>query len=352
MTDIDYDPLLHWLSIDSTTGQEASYLEALEAALSARGLTVERQPVVEGRWNLLAHSGAPIEVLMNTHVDTVPPFFGPRWDGPKLRARGACDTKGGLFAMLVAWDGLPTELQQRIGFSFVVGEEVDHIGAEHAAKLSFPALRAIVMCEPTRNLLSRGQKGILKLRLRATGKAGHSAFPEAGHSALHTLIEACARLTAHRWPEDPELGPTTLNIGTMNGGVAANVFAPDAEAEVLFRVVSDLDALRASVREVLGPEVQVEEIASNDAIRLLYWDAFETDVVPFNTDAPYLCHHAPVVLMGPGDIRTAHSPDEHIDRGDLETGVQLFRRVLTGLLDGSLPVAEDARALPREAPGR
>ena len=335
MTARDFSTLEHWLSIDSTTGREAAYVDALDAVLQAEGLTVERQPVAPGRDNLFAHAGEPVRFLLNTHTDTVPPFFGPRWDGDKLRARGACDTKGGLFAMVEAWRALPADARRAFGFSLVVGEEVDHIGAIAAAAQTYPALEAIVMCEPTQNRLSRGQKGILKIRLHCEGVAGHSAFPEAGHSAIHRLIDACHALQHASWPTDEQLGPTTLNIGVFEGGVAANVFAPAASAEILFRVVSPLPALRAQVRDTVGEGVRIEEIAANDAIRLQTWPGFETDVVPFNTDAPYLGIHAPVVLVGPGDIRTAHSPDEHLSREAFEAGVALYTKLFLGLVDGT-----------------
>ena len=330
------DLLASWLSIDSTTGQEAAYLEALEQTFRAAGLNVTRQPVAEGRWNIMASEAERPRIIFNTHVDTVPPFFGPRWDGPLLRARGACDTKGGLYTMWAAWCGLEPAERAEVGFSLVVGEEVDHIGAIEAAKEDWSGVDAIIMCEPTQNRLSRGQKGILKLVLEAEGKAGHSAFLESGFSANHALIAVCNDLLEHTWPVDEGLGETTLNIGVMGGGVAANVFAPSARAELLFRVVSDLDALRAEVAGVIGGRVRAVEVAANDAIPLLWWEGFETDVVPFNTDAPYLCHHAPVVLVGPGDIRTAHCADEHIHRDAIDEGVALYQRLVRGLLSGEL----------------
>lgn len=334
MTPIDV--LEHWLSIDSTTGRERAFAETLEAFFVEHGLTVTRQPVVDDRFNLLASPGDEVEVLLSTHIDTVPPFFGPRWDGDLLRARGACDTTGGLFAMWRAWESLPAETRARIGFLLVVGEEVDHIGAEVAARAGWPGVRHIVLCEPTRNRLARGQKGILKIALHASGQAGHSAFPETGHSAVHTLTTVLADLLAADWPTHPELGDTTVNVGIIEGGVAANVFAPSARAELLFRAVTSPDALHEQVASIVGDRAVIERICANPPVELAWWPGFETDVVPFNTDAPYLDGVAPITLVGPGDIRTAHSPDEHIALADLEAGVTLYRRVLTGLLDGSL----------------
>lgn len=330
------DVLEDWLSIDSTTGRERAFAEALEAFFTDRGLGVNRQDVAPDRFNLLVAPGDAVEVLLSTHIDTVPPFFGPRRDGDLLRARGACDTKGGLFAMWRAFESLPPEDQRRVGFLLVVGEEVDHVGAERAARDGWPGVRHIILCEPTRNRLARGQKGILKIALHAEGRAGHSAFAEAGHSAVHALVAVLADLIGADWPDHPELGPTTLNVGVIEGGVAANVFAPSARAEILFRAVTPPDELHAQVEAIVDGRARIEPICANPPVELAWWPGFETDVVPFNTDAPYLYGVAPITLVGPGDIRTAHSPDEHIAIPDLEAGVALYRRILGGLLDGSL----------------
>lgn len=335
---MDLHPLIDWLEIDSTTGREEPFLRTMEAVFEERGLRVERQEVESGRWNI--HARPPLagaEFLLCTHVDTVPPFFGPTVDGGVVCARGACDTKGGLFAMLRAWDALRADVRERVGFLLVVGEEVDHIGAVVAGALDYPALRTTVLCEPTRGRLAVGQKGILKGTLHCHGRAGHSAFPEVGESAVHELVAGLGRLLGHAWPDDPLLGPTTLNVGTIAGGVAANVFAPEAAAEFLFRATGPVDELLGEARRVLGERVELAVQARNEPTRLLAWpERFATDVVPFNTDAPYLQPIAPVVLVGPGDIRTAHSPDERISTAEIDEGTRLYVELLSGLADGSL----------------
>ena len=338
----DYSQLFEWLAIDSTSSFERAYLERLEADLSALGLTVTRQPVAEDRWNLFAWrqptagGASGPELLLSTHVDTVPPFFGPTVFEDHVHARGACDTKGGFFAMVEAWRALPASAQTRVGFLLVVGEEVDHIGAIYAAREDYPGLRGIILCEPTRNKVAKGQKGILKLRLTGEGKAGHSAFAEAGESAIHKLVPVLSELISHAWPDDAVLGETTVNVGVVAGGVAANVFAPSASAEILFRAVSSAASLEQRVRELVDVRAEVEVLSANDPMVLTSWERFELDVIPFNTDAPYLGGHAPVVLVGPGDIRLAHGPNERIDFADIEDGIVLYGELIQGLLDGSL----------------
>ena len=331
--------LIDWLAIESTTGSEAAFCRRLEEELAGMGLAVERQTVERGRWNVLARPKAgPLELVFCTHVDTVPPFFGPRVDDDgTIRARGACDTKGGIFAMLESWKGLPADIRDRTGFLFVVGEEVDHIGAIVAGQEAYPGLRATILCEPTQNRLAIGQKGILKGTLSCCGKAGHSAFPEVGHSAVHALVGALDDLLQHPWPADATLGPTTLNVGTVTGGVAANVFAPEASAQLLMRATRPVDELLAMTRSVIGDRGEFVVDARNEPTELKAWpDRFETDVIPFNTDAPYLEHLAPVILVGPGDIKNAHSPDEHITPDDIRSGVALYSELASGLFSGEL----------------
>ncbi len=334
---MDVSTLLQWINTDSTSGREAAWLAELQRMFEASGWRCERQPVAPGRWNLWVRRGAPC-VVFCTHVDCVPPFFGARVDGPLIRGRGACDTKGVLFAMVEATRTLEPALLDRVGFLLVVGEEVDHVGASVAA--AEPRFRPdwIIMGEPTRNLVALGQRGILKVRIHAEGVAGHSAFPEAGTSAIDRLLGALSALRREAWPRDEVLGETRFNIGTIEGGVAANVYAPSAAAELLFRAVSDPRQLLDRVEELARAHAcRCEEVASNPPVKLAAWTDLPTDVVPFNTDAPYVASLCPVTLVGPGDIRVAHSDDEHIAVADLAKGVELYRELVLRWFSGNRP---------------
>lgn len=330
------DTLCDWLAIDSTTGREGAFLETLEEHLSARGFECRRQPIEEGRWNLVATPpGNPDPALLySTHVDTVPPHLPVRrepeaaddGDAQTVYGRGACDTKGGLLAMVEAAGRLRQEdrLADEVGFLLVVGEEVDHRGAREARQLDLHPER-IILCEPTQNRVVGGQKGMLKVELRADGQAAHSAYPERGDSAVHSLLDALEAIRAIDWPTDEELGETTLNVGILEGGVAANVMAPSARAELLFRAVSPTEDLLERVRRAAEARVRVEPVAYNDPVRFELPDAdLATTTVAFNTDASYLSALGPVWLVGPGDIQVAHSDHEHIDMAELRDGIDLY----------------------------
>ncbi len=96
-----FSKLCDWIAIPSVTEAERDYADALARELSAAGFDVERQTIGKDRSNLLTRAGLP-EVVFCTHLDTVPPWFGPREDGEFVHGRGACDAKGPALAMLLA----------------------------------------------------------------------------------------------------------------------------------------------------------------------------------------------------------------------------------------------------------
>lgn len=325
-TEARIERLRRWIDIESISGNEAAFLEALEEQLAGMGFRVERQPVDTDQWNLVARRGDDPSLLYSTHVDTVPPFLPSRLDEDAVYGRGACDTKGGIVAMIEAGERLLADGIEDFGYLFVVGEEVDHVGARTATSLDLHP-RRIILCEPTGNRVVRAQKGMVKATLHSQGIAAHSAYPERGHSAVHDLLDAIAALRSHAWPVDEVLGPTTLNVGVIQGGVASNVVAAEAHAEILLRTVSATEPLVATIEELVGDRARVEVPAANDPVFFDPPEGVETCLAAFNTDATYLAELGPVWLVGPGDIEVAHSKNEHVTLASLDAGVDLYERL-------------------------
>lgn len=325
-----FDLLSELVAIPSETGDEGPYTHRVAELLRAEGYTVDLPEVVPGRPNLIARPalGPPPAIYFSTHLDVVPPHIEPRLEGDALYGRGTADTKGPLVAMLEAARTLSAE-GIAAGFLLVIGEEVDHIGAIHAAQTLDLGGARILLGEPTHCRVVKAQKGLLKIRFVAEGQAAHSAFPDQGVSAIHRLLDLLEALRSEPWPDDPELGETTLNVGLIEGGVAANVFAPAASAVVLFRLCAPVDAIQARIDELLAEvrfegAVGQELISRNDPQRLDPPAGFETCVIPFNSDASYLAPLGPVWLCGPGAIEIAHSEREHITRDQLQRGVETY----------------------------
>jgi acetylornithine deacetylase len=317
------------VDIDSTTGQETHAGQWLAGCLRALGFTVTEQPVDNSRFNVIATVGDPI-VVLSTHFDCVPPFFPSRIEGTRLYGRGSCDAKGILAAQIAAADRLRRDGETRVGLLFVVGEERGSDGA-CTANASPPGSRFLVNGEPTDNRIGLATRGILRVKLRASGRAAHSSFPELGESAIDKLLDALIELRLIELPSDPVLGQTHYSVGLISGGVAPNVISPSAEAEVMFRTVGDTSDVSRAIQS-LAARVEVEQVMEVAPTRLVRLPGFETAVFPYTTDIPMLNRWGEPLLFGPGSIRNAHTSDEHVEIGELEAAVESYVAIARRLL--------------------
>src|SRR3989454_807222 len=224
------------IDIPSVSGDEEAVARFLGGQLEQLGYGVEYLESAPGRPGLFASTDAAPRIVFCTHLDTVPPFFASSEDDEFVYGRGACDAKGIIAAQIAAAHRLRAEGIGELALLFVVDEEKGSIGARAAN--GHPAARQcrwLVVGEPTENKLATGSKGSLRVLLRTDGTGGHSAYPERGRSAIHTLLDVLEDVRAIAWPAAPEFGETTCNIGIIGGGAGANVIAPDARAELHIR---------------------------------------------------------------------------------------------------------------------
>jgi acetylornithine deacetylase len=319
------------VDIDSTTGREAGAGSWLAAYLRGIGFLVTEQRVDSSRFNIIATAGSQPAVVFSTHYDCVPPFFESRVEGTRIYGRGACDAKGILAAQIAAADALRSAGETRVGLLYVVGEERGSDGAR-AANAAAAGSAFLVDGEPTDNRLGLATRGVLRLRLRASGRAAHSSYPERGESAIDKLVDALVALRRIDLPSDPVLGQTHYTVGVIAGGVAPNVVSPSAEAELMFRTVSNAAAVRHAMTP-LETLVQVEQLIEVPPVRLTTVPGFETAVFPYSTDIPFLDRWGQPLLFGPGSIHTAHTADEFIDLTDLQAAVGAYTAIARSLLD-------------------
>jgi acetylornithine deacetylase len=290
----------------------------------------ERIPVEENRDNVFVYFGEP-RVVLSTHMDTVPPFIPWREDEAHIWGRGACDTKGLIAAMITAAVELLESGTRNFGLLFVVGEERNSAGALVAAKTPRGA-KFLINGEPTENKLALGSKGALRYEIRALGKMAHSAYPELGESAIEKLLNALERIRKVPLPVDPVLGPSTLNIGTIQGGRAPNVIPDEAVAEIFVRVVGDVTELRRAIDAAARPDAETKEILFIPAVHLGSLEGFETTVVAYTTDIPaFAGAWGQPFLIGPGSIHVAHTKEERIPKSQLTAAVSLYRKLVEKL---------------------
>ena len=323
------------VDIESTTNREqavADFLFAQLSFLAARSSgRLERIAVEPNRDNVFACWGQPI-VTLSTHMDTVPPFFPSLEDADFIWGRGSCDAKGIIAAMIAAVEKLLDSGVTNVGLLFVVGEERNSAGARVAA-VNPRGARFLINGEPTENQLALGSKGALRFEITAHGKLAHSAYPELGHSAIHSLLDVLRAIRLITLPEDALLGPSNLNIGTIAGGRAPNVVADHAQAEIMFRTVGDPAEIRQAVLDAAAGRAEAREVLHTPAMRLSAFDGLPTTVVAFATDIPtFNGAWGQPFLIGPGSIHLAHTVEERIPKQQLSDAVDIYARMVRQLL--------------------
>ncbi|MSR21786.1 MAG: aspartate kinase [Gemmatimonadetes bacterium] len=318
------------IAIPSLSGHEHAVSDFVIDLLSARGWDVRTQPVSAGRVNVWATRGTG-EVTLSTHLDTVPHFFPPRRDAGKLFGRGACDAKGIAAAMICTAQRLVDEGEERVDLLFVVGEELRSDGARAAASLPATS-RWLVNGEPTESKLVSASKGSLRLVVRTHGQEAHSAYPELGRSAVEAMVALLADLQRLRLPSDRALGDTTVNVGTIRGGSAANVFAGECEVEAMIRLVGDADEVKRIITKEVGDRADLEWGSHIPTQRFHVIDGFETTTVAYTSDVPILAAWGTPLMFGPGSIHHAHTGEEHVSLQELTSAVGAYEKIVRAVL--------------------
>ncbi|KAE8315407.1 hypothetical protein BDV41DRAFT_574783 [Aspergillus transmontanensis] len=327
--------------VESITGNERPVADVIVSYLEQKGFTVEKQLVPsaypEERYNILAYLGAErdTKVCLSSHIDVVPPYWPYELvnNDTEIRGRGVVDAKACVAAQIVAAEELVAASLIKPGdlsLLYVVGEETEGDGMIHANQLGL-SWDAVIFGEPTEGTLPKGHKGVLNMRLAATGKAAHSGYPALGESAIDKLLVGLHELRQLRLPSSDRFGETTMNIGCIRGGVAPNVIPFSAEAEIMFRVAGcTIGELKGMVEGSLnrvgnpcmityGPDacepVQIESDVPG----------FDTMVVSYGTDIPNLKGNHKNYLYGPGSIHVAHTEEEVLKVADLVGAVDAYR---------------------------
>lgn len=329
------------MHIPSVSGDEEAVGFWLRDYLESLGWAVELQAVGEEQTeasafrqnNIIATLNENPRVWLSTHMDTVPPFIAPTEDDEKIYGRGACDAKGIIAAQITAAEQLRKDGIIDIGLLYTVEEERASTGAK-AANLHPLAAKCEYMIngEPTDNDLAIGSKGSFRLMIKTSGKAAHSAYPEMGDSAILTLLDVLDDIRQTKFPHDDFFGETTVNIGTLDGGLALNIIPPKAEAGLLIRLTTKREPIETALQNIVRGRAEIEVLSCSEPVKLHPVDGFTQKVVRFTTDIPHLPNWGKPLLLGPGSILVAHTKDEFVLKKDLETASVMYRDLVNKLL--------------------
>jgi acetylornithine deacetylase ArgE len=360
-------------------GRDLKGPEYLETRLSAyletffrdQGIAATRQKTAAPeRDNIVARFDAPgarHTLLLEVHQDTVPVDgmtidpFGATIAGGRLYGRGACDIKGGMAAMLAAVARLGRERPagaMNVILACTVDEEFTFLGVQELVKQGVRADFAVV-AEPTGLNVVHAHKGVARFILTTTGRACHSSQPELGVNAVYRMghvlvgIERFAdKLRNGR--ADPLLGPPTMSVGRIQGGVSVNTVPDVCRIEIDRRVIpgEDAEATGAQLATFLREEAKIDfdfecsrllkctpalDPKGADEIIQRLGRAADTVLgshkvmpVAYGTDASTIARGGiPAVVFGPGDIAQAHTKDEWVSLEEVEKASEILYQLAT-----------------------
>jgi acetylornithine deacetylase len=345
------------VSTPSVSGSEQEIADRMAGFLAERGLPVTRL----GNSVLALHGSGPL-LLLDSHLDTVPP--GPGWStapfaatviGDRVLGLGANDAKASVAAMTAAFlDAAGESLGITLGLALVASEETTAQGTqdvlEHLAREGH-AVEAAVFGEPTELQLAVAQKGLLVLELVARGTTRHAGHPRARGetSAVRLLARDLRELDdVDLAPDDPRLGRATLEPTVVRAGAARNVVPSEATATVDGRttpalppeeIVTRLRAVLSSevrvVSDRLGPRATPESCTLLRAARVARPGAREYGS-PTLSDWALLPAATPALKVGPGSSARSHKPDEFVHEREVLEGAQFYARLVRAFAAGMM----------------
>ena len=360
---------------ENPPGDEAAAGAVTESYCKDLGLDVEVHEAEPGRPNVIARTGngrGP-KLTYCSHIDVVPagdpalwerdPYSAHVADG-EMHGRGSADAKGPCAAALEAVNLLldaGTELNGTLELAFVSDEEaMGFKGAGWLVEQGIVRPDLAIVGEPTSLRLVRAQRGANWIRLTTHGLAGHGSAPERGRNAINYMSEVVSHLDATVPDITHEvLGGPSLNVGTITGGEKVNIIPASCSVEIDRRSIpgetpEDLIAQLESAVELAKtryPELTATvelmfagmpfEVDPTSELVTTVSDAIAgvldkpAELVGFRgaSDARFLAEMgAQTIVLGPGDIATAHTAREFINLDELESCALIYAHAFADLL--------------------
>ena len=269
-----------------------------------------------------------------------------------ITGRGTVDAKGSVAAQVFAANRVFRNYQSStsrsakapsIALLFVVGEETGGDGMRAANDLGLSP-QSVIFGEPTEGKLAAGHKGNIGFLVHVKGKAAHSGYPWLGVSANEVLVDIITSVKAleNILPSSDKFGNTTINVGRIEGGVAANVVAEEATARFAVRIASGSpEKLKSAIMEAVNgvaesypaAEINVDFPGKGYGPVEIDHDVkgFQDIVVNYGTDIPNFditVKSQKRYLYGPGSILVAHGENEGLTVEELVNAVNNYERLI------------------------
>lgn len=332
-------------------------------------LTVIKQPVKDGRFNVIAYDDSPTTLLLNGHIDTVENRAGwnsdpwnPTVKQDMLFGLGATDMKGSLSAMLTA----VSEAKNTKGLMVLcyIDEEYDFAGMlkfveEYKNKLK-PKL--IISLDGSAGQIGIGCRGLIELSFKIRGITGHAGRPSSGKNAIRLGTKIIDDLENKIMKiSDPILGSSTCNLAYVNGGLdlgnnqlgrQGNNIADLAEFVIDIRtaspklnanwVIKQINLLAKSYGVTVEDLVIRHDLGSwvTNPSKLSFlkgYGKFESSLGYIDTQMLYKAFDKVLcVTIGAGNLDLAHKPNEYVELVELDRTQKLVEKIISQRTKGDI----------------
>ncbi len=287
-------------------------------------------------------------VLLNSHIDTVKPVsawtkdpFNPETDGDILYGLGSNDAGASVVSLLHAFLVL-TQKPQPYNLVFMASaeEEVSGKGGIESVLTELPDIAFAVVGEPTEMHPAIAEKGLMVLDCTAHGKSGHAARNE-GDNAIYKVVSDIEWFQTYHFPKSSELlGDVKMSVTMIQAGTQHNV-VPD-KCTFVVDIRSNEQYSNKEIFEIISSKIQSEVKArsfrlNSSRIDLKHPFVERTTMIgktPYGS--PTLSDQAlmpfPSVKIGPGKSSRSHTADEYIRLSEIREAIELYVRLLDGLL--------------------
>jgi acetylornithine deacetylase len=311
-------------TIPSVSGSERAVGEKIASLLQSIGCQVQCMEVDKAGFNVVGTVGTP-NVCFASHMDTVPGGKPFQKTATAFFGRGVCDAKASIAAMIAAAKKAIQCGQTNFCLAFTVGEETTFRGATKLVT-ELPSMPFTVVGEPTSCALVNGQFGCSVFTITAKGKSAHSSKPLEGINAIDILIEALTKMKAM-----PCFGQTFFSICEIIGGIADNIIPDSASATVTFRTdPKDTTDYAGEMEKITKNSIKVTKGLSLDGVftaipkELDFLKETATNV----TYVSELSLYKNGVILGPGNIKVAHSDSEIIRLYEVMQASKIYEQII------------------------
>lgn len=357
------------IASENPPGEEQAAAEWTRQRL-ATFMATDVQMVSKGRSNCIAtlDFGPGPGFVLCTHLDVVPVEHPaqrvPSVENGRITGRGSADAKGALAAMIAACEALaanPTGLRGRLILAAVADEETSALGALRFVRDGIEA-DAAVIGEPTSNLPVLASRGAVRLAITFRGRSAHSSEPSKGSNAIYRAARFILAVETLNATLQRTLGAGRCAATVVNGGTKLNVI-PNACTVLVDRRLTPGESSHQALDEIHGliatlrrrdPDLEwawSEAGVWLDSFAIPETSPFAQQVLETTgrppgpvflagTDAPHLIGAGiPTVILGPGGLAQAHSPDEWVAISDLLEAAHLYERLARHFLRDTSPVS-------------